>query len=113
MVITSLPSIRLGQHAVLTLPKAGGSDWRLAVWETNAQRETGNRMIGWGAQGRADHPWSAAGAGQGRQFAAGRTEVGARFIVTSVSEGVVKPRPYPRPPCGGHTVERGRSTLPN
>ena len=28
MVITSLPSIQLGQHAVLTLPKAGISGWR-------------------------------------------------------------------------------------
>ena len=45
MVITSLPSIQLGQHAVLTLPKAGGSGWRLEAWETNEQRETGNRKV--------------------------------------------------------------------
>ena len=55
MVIASQPVAavgrrQLGQHAVLTLPKTGGSDWRLAVWETNEQRETGNRMNGWGAQ---------------------------------------------------------------
>ena len=33
--------------------------------------------------------------------AAGRTMVGARFIVHSDGEGAAKPRPYPRPPCGG------------
>ena len=27
--------------------------------------------------------------------------VGARFIVPSSTEGAAKPRPYPRPPCGG------------
>ncbi len=33
--------------------------------------------------------------------AAGRREVGARFIVHSYEEGAAKPRPYLRPPCGG------------
>ena len=69
-------------------------------------------MIGW-ATGRADHPWSAAGTEQGQLFAAGRTKVGARFIVPSASEVAVKPRPYPRPPCVGRTADRGRSALPD
>ena len=41
MVITSLPSIQLGQHAVLTLPKAGIRVCRLVVWED--KRAKGNR----------------------------------------------------------------------
>ena len=50
MVITSLPSIQLGQHAVLTLPKKvlAVSGWRLAACKKNEQREIGDRMIGWG-----------------------------------------------------------------
>jgi hypothetical protein len=50
MVITSLPSIQLGQHAVLTLSKKGVGGKRLAVsglWDYE-QGETGDRMIGWG-----------------------------------------------------------------
>ena len=43
--------------------------------------------------------------------AAGRREVGARFIVHSYEEGAAKPRPYLRPPCGG-PVDEGSSTLP-
>ena len=43
MVITSLPSIQLGQHAVLTLPKAGISVCRLVVWED--KRAKGNRKV--------------------------------------------------------------------
>ena len=37
--------------------------------------------------------------------AAGRREVGARFIVHSYEEGAAKPRPYLRPPCGGQADE--------
>ena len=39
-----------------------------------------------------------------RLAAAGRTKVGARFIVPSTAEGAAKPRPYPQPPCGGQAV---------
>ena len=45
----------------------------------------------------------------GHLFAAGRMLVGARFIVHSHAEGAAKPRPYPRPPCGGPHI---RSILP-
>jgi len=40
----------------------------------------------------------------GQPFAAGRTKVGARFIVPSTAEGAAKPRPYPQPPCGGQVA---------
>ena len=46
-----------------------------------------------------------------RGAAAGRREVGARFIVHSCEEGAAKPRPYLRPPCGG-TADEGSSALP-
>ena len=59
--------------------------------ETTNQRETGDRMIGWG-----------------HLFAAGRTMVGARLIVHSALEGAAKPRPYPRPPCGGPNKKGAR-----
>jgi hypothetical protein len=55
------------------------------------------------------------------KFAAGRTKVGARFIVhsstgiggqrlavgnTQRQEGAAEPRPTPRPPCGGQETNR-------
>ena len=43
MVITSLPSIQLGQHAVLTLPKKGISGKRLAVSGLEEKRARGDR----------------------------------------------------------------------
>ena len=43
----------------------------------------------------------------GYLFAAGRTMVGARFIVHSALEGAAKPRPYLRPPCGGPNPTSG------
>jgi hypothetical protein len=82
-------------------------------WE-HSQAKGDRKPDDWlGATGRADHPWSAAGTEQGQLFAAGRTKVGARFIVPSASEVAVKPRPYPRPPCVGRTADRGRSALPD
>jgi hypothetical protein len=41
-------------------------------------------------------------------FAAGLTQVGARFIVHSCAEGAAEPRPYQWPPCGGQV---GLTTL--
>ena len=50
-----------------TLTRGNRFGWRVAApgggWRDGrglAQRETGGRMIGWGALGRTDHPWSAA-----------------------------------------------------
>ena len=45
MVITTLPSIQLGQHAVLTLPKKGISGKRLAVSGLEEKRARGDRKV--------------------------------------------------------------------